>query len=189
VAAGCSIVSREGSSAPCQSGEALAAFEIGTPEVDRLTAVWRQAVRTFVRRHAGVSWEDLGAKVSATEIRIDLSADVLFDFDKADIKKEAEPELQKVATVLNANSNGQVSIDGHTDGKGTDAYNNALSERRAAVVKTWLTAHSQMAPARIATRGLGKTKPVAHDTKPDGSDDPEGRAKNRRVEIVVRKVE
>lgn len=131
--------------------------------------------------------KDLGAKVSATEIRIDLSADVLFDFDKAEIKKEAEAELQKVATVLDANSNGQVSIEGHTDGKGTDAYNNALSERRAAVVKTWLTAHSQMAPARIATRGLGKTKPVAHDTKPDGSDDPEGRAKNRRVEIVVRK--
>ncbi|OFW26862.1 MAG: hypothetical protein A3H97_11500 [Acidobacteria bacterium RIFCSPLOWO2_02_FULL_65_29] len=131
--------------------------------------------------------KDLGAKVSATEIRIDLSADVLFDFDKAEIKKEAEAELLKVATVLDANANAQVSIEGHTDGKGTDAYNNALSERRAAAVKTWITAHSQMAPARIATRGLGKTKPVAHDTKPDGSDDPEGRAKNRRVEIVVRK--
>jgi photosystem I P700 chlorophyll a apoprotein A2 len=80
-----------------------------------------------------------------------------------------------------------VSIDGHTDGKGADAYNMALSERRAAAVKAWLTAHSQMPPARIATRGLGKTKPVAHDTKPDGSDDPDGRARNRRVEIVVRK--
>jgi outer membrane protein OmpA-like peptidoglycan-associated protein len=131
--------------------------------------------------------KDLGATVSETEIRIALSADVLFDFDKADIKKEAEAELLKVATVLDANANARVSIDGHTDGKGTDAYNNALSERRAAVVKTWLTAHSQMAPARIATRGLGKTKPVAHDSKPDGSDDPDGRAKNRRVEIVVRK--
>jgi outer membrane protein OmpA-like peptidoglycan-associated protein len=131
--------------------------------------------------------KDLGAKVSPTEIRIDLAADVLFDFDKADIKKEAEAALLKVATVLDANSSAQVSIDGHTDGKGADAYNNALSERRAAAVKTWLTAHSQMPPARIATRGLGKTKPVAHDTKPDGSDDPEGRTKNRRVEIVVRK--
>lgn len=130
--------------------------------------------------------KDLGAKVSPTEIRIDLSADVLFDFDKADIKKEAEAELLKVATVLDANANAQVSIDGHTDGKGADAYNTTLSERRAAGVKTWLTAHSKMAPGRITTRGLGKTKPVAHDTKPDGSDDPEGRAKNRRVEIVVR---
>jgi outer membrane protein OmpA-like peptidoglycan-associated protein len=130
---------------------------------------------------------DLGAKVSNAEIRIDLSADVLFDFDKADIKKEAEPSLLKVATVLDANSTAQVNIDGHTDGKGADAYNTALSERRAAAVKAWLTAHSRMPPARIATRGLGKTKPVAHDTKPDGSDDPEGRARNRRVEIVVRK--
>ena len=131
--------------------------------------------------------KDLGAKVSPTEIRIDLAADVLFDFDKADIKKEAEPALLKVATVLNANAGAQVNIDGHTDGKGAEAYNNALSERRAAAVKAWLTANSKMPPARIATRGLGKTKPVAHDTKPDGSDDPEARAKNRRVEIVVRK--
>ena len=131
--------------------------------------------------------KDLGAKVSPTEIRVELSADVLFDFDKADLKKAAEPALQHVATVLDANAGAQVSIDGHTDGKGTDAYNNALSERRAAAVKSWLTAHSQLPPARIATRGLGKTKPVAHDTKPDGSDDPEGRARNRRVEILVRK--
>ena len=64
--------------------------------------------------------KELGAKVSPTEIRVDLSADVLFDFDKADLEKEAEPALQHVATVLNANANAQVSIDGHTDGKGTD---------------------------------------------------------------------
>lgn len=80
-----------------------------------------------------------------------------------------------------------MTIEGHTDGKGTDAYNNALSESRAAAVKTWLTTNAQANAAKISTRGLGKTKPVAHNTKPDGSDDPEARAKNRRVEIVVRK--
>jgi outer membrane protein OmpA-like peptidoglycan-associated protein len=131
--------------------------------------------------------KDLGAKVSATEIRIDLSADVLFDFDKAEIKKEAEAELQKLATVIKSHPDAQVTIEGHTDGKGTDAYNNSLSEKRAVAVKTWLTTNVQANAAKISTRGLGKTKPVAHDTKPDGSDDPEGRAKNRRVEIVVRK--
>jgi outer membrane protein OmpA-like peptidoglycan-associated protein len=131
--------------------------------------------------------KDLGAKVTDTEIRIDLAADVLFDFDKATIKKEAEPSLQKVATVLKANPTTKVTIEGHTDGKGTDAYNQPLSEQRAAAVKQWLVANAQVNGATITTRGWGKTKPVAHNTKPDGSDDPDGRAKNRRVEIVVRK--
>ena len=72
--------------------------------------------------------KDLGAKVTDTEIRIDLSADVLFDFDKATLKKDAEPSLQKVATVLKANPTAKVGIDGHTDGKGADAYNQTLSE-------------------------------------------------------------
>jgi outer membrane protein OmpA-like peptidoglycan-associated protein len=131
--------------------------------------------------------KDLAAKVTESEIRIDLSADVLFDFDKAEIKKQAEPSLQKVATVLKANPNANVSIDGHTDGKGADAYNQTLSEQRAASVKQWLVANARVNGASIATRGWGKTKPVAHNAKPDGSDDPEGRAKNRRVEIVLRK--
>jgi outer membrane protein OmpA-like peptidoglycan-associated protein len=131
--------------------------------------------------------KDLGATVTETEIRIDLSADVLFDFDKSDIKKEAEPSLQKVATVLGANPSSKVTIEGHTDGKGADAYNQTLSEQRAASVKQWLVANAKVNGASVTTKGWGKTKPIAHNTKPDGSDDPEGRAKNRRVEIVVRK--
>lgn len=131
--------------------------------------------------------KDLKAEVTASEIRIELAADVLFDFDKAEIKKQAEPTLQKLATVLKGHPGAKVAIEGHTDGKGADAYNQTLSEQRAASVKQWLVANAQVDGAGIATRGWGKTKPVAHNSKPDGSDDPEGRAKNRRVEIVVRK--
>jgi outer membrane protein OmpA-like peptidoglycan-associated protein len=80
-----------------------------------------------------------------------------------------------------------VAIEGHTDAKGADAYNQTLSEQRAAAVKQWLVANAQVNGANIATRGWGKTRPVTHNTKPDGSDDPEGRAKNRRVQIIVRK--
>jgi photosystem I P700 chlorophyll a apoprotein A2 len=112
---------------------------------------------------------------------------VLFDFDKAEIKKQAEPALQNLATVLKANPGAKVAIEGHTDGKGADAYNQTLSEQRAASVKQWLVTNAQADGGSITTRGWGKTKPVTHNTKPDGSDDPEGRAKNRRVEIVVRK--
>jgi outer membrane protein OmpA-like peptidoglycan-associated protein len=131
--------------------------------------------------------KELNAAVTATEIKIDLAADVLFDFDKSEIKKQAEPALQNLATVLKANPGAQVTIDGHTDGRGADDYNQKLSEARAASVKQWLVANAQVNGANIATRGWGKTKPVAHNAKPDGSDDPDGRAKNRRVEVVVRK--
>jgi outer membrane protein OmpA-like peptidoglycan-associated protein len=131
--------------------------------------------------------KDLGATVTDAEIRIDLSADVLFDFDKAEIKKEAEPSLQKLATVIRANPGAKVAIEGHTDGRGADAYNQTLSEQRALGVKQWLVANAKVEGATISTRGWGKTKPITHNTKPDGTDDPEGRAKNRRVEIVVRK--
>jgi outer membrane protein OmpA-like peptidoglycan-associated protein len=131
--------------------------------------------------------KDLGAEVSSQEIKVNLSADLLFDFDRADIKPGAEPELMKVVTVLRSYPKAQVNIDGHTDGKGTDAYNQPLSERRAAVVSQWLAAHSGTNPANMRTHGWGKMKPIAPNTKADGSDDPEGRAKNRRVEITVTK--
>ena len=131
--------------------------------------------------------KDLGAEVTPQEIKVNLSADLLFDFDKADIKAAAEPELMKVATVLKSYPNARISIEGHTDGKGSDAYNQPLSERRADVVAQWLAAHTGASPANIHTRGWGKTKPIAPNTNPDGTDSPEGRAKNRRVEITVTK--
>ena len=130
--------------------------------------------------------KELNATVTETEIRIDLSADVLFDFDKATLKKDAEPSLKHVATVLQANPTARISIEGHTDAKGTDTYNQTLSEQRAASVKEWLVAAGASA-ANITTRGWGKAKPLAPNTKADGADDPEGRAKNRRVQIIVRK--
>jgi len=127
---------------------------------------------------------DLGATVKDKEIKISLSADVLFDFDKADLRPEAGPALAKVAAVLKAHPKAATLIEGHTDGKGTDKYNQPLSERRAQAVQRWLTANG--IAAKMTTRGWGKTKPVAPNTKPNGADDPEGRQKNRRVEITVR---
>ncbi len=129
--------------------------------------------------------KDLGAKVTEMEIRIELSADVLFDFDKADLRPEAGPSLDKVAAVLKSYPNAAATIEGHTDSKGDDQYNQGLSERRAASVKQALAARGASNP--ITTHGWGEKKPVAPNTKPDGSDDPDGRQKNRRVEITVKK--
>ena len=129
--------------------------------------------------------KDLGAKTTQTEIRIELSSDVLFDFDKATLLPRAIPQLEKVATVLKSYPNASCSIEGHTDNKGLKDYNQKLSERRADSVKSWLVAHG--VSNQMAIRGLGATMPVAPNALPNGRDNPEGRQKNRRVEIVVRK--
>jgi outer membrane protein OmpA-like peptidoglycan-associated protein len=76
-------------------------------------------------------------------------------------------------------------VEGHTDAKGTDAYNDRLSQRRARSVRDWLVREAGVAPTRIGTLGFGERRPVAPNERPDGSDDPEGRQRNRRVEILV----
>lgn len=134
----------------------------------------------------GATLKDLGAKVTEQEIRIELQADVLFDFDKADLRPEALPSLQKVGAVIDGYPAAPVLIEGHTDAKGSDSYNMTLSENRAASVKRWLVRNAGVDGGRISARGLGETRPVAPNTKPDGSDDPDGRQKNRRVEITLK---
>jgi outer membrane protein OmpA-like peptidoglycan-associated protein len=67
------------------------------------------------------------------------------------------------------------------------AYNQKLSEKRAVAVKMWFADHASLRDLRFDIKGFGAQKPVAANTKPDGSDDPEGRAKNRRVEIIIEK--
>jgi outer membrane protein OmpA-like peptidoglycan-associated protein len=129
---------------------------------------------------------DLNAEVRGREVRIALSADVLFDFDKADLKPEARPSLAKVVAVLKSYSKATARIEGHTDSKGDDKYNQKLSERRAQSVRKYLAAEG--ATLKMSTRGWGEKKPVAPNAKPDGKDDPAGRQKNRRVEITVQRL-
>jgi outer membrane protein OmpA-like peptidoglycan-associated protein len=78
-----------------------------------------------------------------------------------------------------------VRVEGHTDAKGSDEYNQALSERRAASVRTWFVQAAKLPAKSVTAVGFGERQPVADNEKPDGSDDPEGRQKNRRVEVVV----
>ena len=132
--------------------------------------------------------QDLQVKETDTEVRIDLAADVLFDFDKADIRAAASDALKNVARVIREKARGSVRIEGHTDAKGTEAYNQKLSDRRAESVKKWLVEKEGLKDIPFLTSGYGAKRPVAPNTKTDGSDDPEGRQKNRRVVIVVGKV-
>jgi outer membrane protein OmpA-like peptidoglycan-associated protein len=129
--------------------------------------------------------QDLGAKVVGQQLTIDLAADVLFDFDKYTLLPKANDTLRKVGQVAASYPSSPILIEGHTDGKGTHPYNMKLSENRADSVKSWLVQNASVTGTRITTQGWGETKPVAPNKKPDGSDDPEGRQKNRRVEIVL----
>jgi outer membrane protein OmpA-like peptidoglycan-associated protein len=128
---------------------------------------------------------DLNARVTDREIIVDLPADVLFDFDQADIRSDAVTTLEKLARLIKQSGGGLIQVNGHTDSIGADAYNTTLSERRAASVVQWLTTNAGIASGRLQAKGYGETRPVAMNTKPDGSDNPEGRQKNRRVEVII----
>lgn len=115
-------------------------------------------------------------------ISIDLPADVLFDFDKSDLRADAAAPLHKAGELIKSYAAAPVTVLGHTDGKGTDAYNDALSMRRAQAVARALQAQTGR---QAAVQGLGKRQPVAPNTTPDGRDDPDGRQLNRRVQILI----
>ena len=109
-----------------------------------------------------------------TEERIVLRG-VNFDFDKADIRPDAAVILDEAASLLSGSS-GNVSVGGHTDSVGADAYNQGLSERRAAAVKDYLVGKG-IDSSRLSTTGYGESNPIA------SNDTADGRALNRRVEL------
>ena len=141
----------------------------------------------FVIVDLGGKPKDLQVRETNTDIRIELAADVLFDFDKADIRSTAAEALGQVAAIIRDHRNRGVRITGHTDAKGNDAYNQRLSEARANSVRNWLETRGGLKRIRFTTEGVGATQPVAPNVRPNGTDDPEGRQKNRRVEIIITK--
>ena len=105
-------------------------------------------------------------------------SDVLFDVDKATLRAGAEQNVRRISAILNQYPDYQISVEGHTDATGSDAYNQDLSERRAAAVRAALVA-GVVASERISSTGLGESQPVA------SNDTPAGRQQNRRVEVIV----
>lgn len=113
-----------------------------------------------------------------------VGADALFEFDKATLTPDAAETLSALVPLLAKAGKRPMTVEGHTDAKGSDDYNQTLSEKRAQAVKDWLVAHGA-APAVTPTKGWGERRPVVPNARPDGSDDPAGRQKNRRVEVVL----
>jgi outer membrane protein OmpA-like peptidoglycan-associated protein len=116
--------------------------------------------------------------------KLSVVADALFEFNQAALTPRAEETLGALPAILAESGRHPVSIEGHTDSIGSVDHNQTLSEQRAQAVKTWLVAR-QAVPATTPSKGYGKSRPVASNTNPDGTDNPEGRQRNRRVEIVL----
>ena len=123
-----------------------------------------------------------GSDVTVTrqgdELILNLPAGVTFPVDSANIQPQFRTTLDQVADTLKQYPSTFIDIYGHTDSTGSDQYNQALSERRAASVADYLSARGVQS-ARIATRGFGETQPIA------SNDTEAGRAANRRVEIKL----
>jgi outer membrane protein OmpA-like peptidoglycan-associated protein len=129
----------------------------------------------------------LTASETANTIEVTLPADILFDFDKAEIRRDAQGPLHEAAELLRDKARGPVMIQGYTDALGNDAYNQRLSERRARAVKTWFATREGLASMKFLTSGYGARNPVAPNRDPDGSDNPAGRQLNRRVMLIIPK--
>jgi len=111
-------------------------------------------------------------------IVVEFNSNILFGFDKADLSVEAKGNLDKLVTVLNTYADTDIELQGHTDSKGSEAYNQTLSEKRATTVSAYL-AEKGIKADRVTIKGFGETVPK-YDNETE-----EGRAQNRRVEFLI----
>ncbi|MGY1425501.1 OmpA family protein [Lysobacter sp. A289] len=128
--------------------------------------------------------QTIGPDGCPVPVSIDLKG-VNFDFDKSTLRPDAVAILSEAVQILQRYPDLKVEVAGHTDSKGTDAYNQPLSERRATAVYDYLSSNGVDASRMVGPNGYGESRPIAPNTNPDGSDNPEGRAQNRRTELNV----
>ncbi|MEL6923326.1 MAG: OmpA family protein [Bacteroidota bacterium] len=120
-----------------------------------------------------------GAPVDPTTIR-----SIFFDFDRSNLRNTSVAELDKLYRVLKQNPAYSAELSAHTDAHGSDAYNVALSQRRAQSARDYLVSRG-IQPERIQTSTFGENQPIAKNALNDGKDTPTGRQFNRRVELRV----
>ena len=126
------------------------------------------------------------SRESPSGIVIDFPAVMLFPFDRYDIKAEARESIRQLAQIVNKPkiAGYKILIYGYSDAIGDHAYNLYLSKQRATAVENEFVFNG-VHKSRMASKGFGDENPVAPNKNPDGSDNPAGRSKNRRVEIII----
>ena len=128
------------------------------------------ALRQLEGKFASIRREARGTIVSL--------ADILFDFNKATLKRDVEFGLVRIATILNQFPEMRIRVEGHTDNVGRVEYNLELSQRRAQAVRDFLV-EQEVAAARLTVEGFGMSRPIVDNSSA------EGRQKNRRVDLVI----
>ena len=111
---------------------------------------------------------------------------VMFVYDQVKLIQESQPELNKIVSYMNQYKDAKLVINGHTDSRGEASYNYWLSSARANKIRNYLR-KAGVSYSRMETHGYGESKPIADNQNSDGSDNPSGRQKNRRVEFIVSK--
>jgi outer membrane protein OmpA-like peptidoglycan-associated protein len=121
-----------------------------------------------------------GAKVERVGegIVVDFEEKILFGYDRADLSASSEASLEKLVTILKEYPDTNIEVQGHTDSKGSDNYNQRLSERRANSVSSYLR-NKGVSPSRLTTKGYGENAPIA------SNDSDDGRSQNRRVTFLI----
>lgn len=114
-------------------------------------------------------------------LRVGLPSEVLFDFDSASLKPQFMSTMDEMARILNQDPRSTVTVIGHTDSTGSESYNMDLSRRRAQSVSSYLSSRG-VDPNRLYAEGRGESQPRASNATP------EGRAQNRRVELLIRPI-
>jgi OOP family OmpA-OmpF porin len=149
-------------------------------EAEKLNAERQQVLLGARTREIDVLQEKLaalGAKQTDRGAVVTLG-DVLFDFNRADLKPGAQQNLYRLVSFLRENTDRELLVEGHTDSVGSESYNLELSQRRADSVRAFMVQNG-VAPGRILTGGFGKAYPIV------SNDSAEGRQLNRRVEVVI----
>lgn len=153
-------------------------------EQDRVLENQRQEIARNRQLIEELKRKRLDARETERGVVVNLP-DVLFEYKKANLTTSAQDKVAYIANVLKKRgSNRRVAVEGHADSIGSDSFNLALSQRRAQTVAQEL-AYNGVDDNKLTARGYGEKYPVAPNTKADGSDNPSGRAKNRRVEVVI----
>jgi outer membrane protein OmpA-like peptidoglycan-associated protein/tetratricopeptide (TPR) repeat protein len=111
---------------------------------------------------------------------------IMFVYGQVKLLEESQPELDKIVNYMKEYKDAKLVINGHTDSKGKAAYNRRLSAARAHKIRSYLR-NEGIKNSRMETHGYGESEPIADNQNADGSDNPSGRQKNRRVEFTVKK--
>jgi outer membrane protein OmpA-like peptidoglycan-associated protein len=112
---------------------------------------------------------------------------IYYNFNRAEIREDAAKELDKLVQLLVDNPEIKIELGSHTDSVDTDAFNILLSQRRAESAVTYIVQNG-IAPDRIVAKGYGESRPIARNTNPDGTDNADGRQRNRRTEFKILEV-